>query len=86
MGLYHAELLSGAYMSGWHTSHSSKLGLRPARSLSWWIIADSVDLGILYSLLQVFSLMASHLLMSDIVMRSKGIDFAMQLSMNVPSA
>jgi len=59
---------------------------RPARSLSWWIIADGVDLGSLYILLQMLSLMASHLLTSVSVMRPRGIEYAMQLPMTVSSA
>ena len=55
---------------------------RPARSLSWCIIADSVDLGSLYILLQMLSLMVLHLLTSDSVIRPRGIEYAMQLPMN----
>jgi len=29
---------------------------RPARSLSWWIVADGVDLGSLYILLEMLKL------------------------------
>jgi len=57
-----------------------------ARSLSYWIIAAGVDLGSLDILLQMLSLMASHLLTSDSVMRPRGIEDAMQLPMTVSSA
>ena len=59
---------------------------RPAGSLHWWIIADSVDLGSLYILLQIFGLMASLVLTSDRVMRPRGIEYAMQLPVTVSSA
>ena len=58
----------------------------PACCLSWWIIADGADLDSLYILLQMFSLIASHLLTSDSVMRPRGIEYAMQLPMTVSSA
>ena len=59
---------------------------RPAHSLSWWIIAHIAELGSLYILLQLLSLMASYMLTSANVIRPKGNEHAMQLPMTVSSA
>ncbi len=50
------------------------------------VIADDADLGNLCILLQMVSLMASHLLTSDNVNKPRGIEYAMQLPMTVSSA
>ncbi len=49
-------------------------------------LADGVDLGSLYILLHMLSLMASHLLTSDSVIRPRGVEYAMQLPMTMSSA